>query len=126
MGSETAYNKLMAQREQVEDQVKRQHDLVKSLYAAAWSDSMIALVHLKAMRVFVESVLRFGMPPNFASFILSPKAGVGAPARKALADILGKSDTGATRMAADQDDGEEFYPYVSLSFTPFVVPREKM
>merc|ERR1712019_81930 len=92
--SAEAYKKLTAQREQVEEQVKRQHDLVKSLYAAAWSDSMIALVHLKAMRVFVESVLRFGMPPNFASFILSPKSGVGAPARKALSDILGKADTG--------------------------------
>merc|ERR1711948_132651 len=124
--SEEAYKKLMAQREQVDEQVKRQHDLVRNLYAAAWSDSMIALVHLKAMRVFVESVLRFGMPINFASFILSPKAGVGAPARKALADILGKANTGATRLAAGVDDGEEFYPYVSLSFTPFVVPREKL
>merc|ERR1712039_406944 len=121
-----AYKKLTAQREQVDEQVNRQHDLVKALYAAAWSDSMMALVHLKAMRVFVESVLRFGMPPNFASFILSPKAGVGAPARKALADILGKDNTSATRMAASQEDGEEFYPYVSLSFTPFVVPREKI
>merc|ERR1712137_737803 len=124
--SEEAYKKLMAQREQVDEQVKRQHDLVRNLYAAAWSDSLIALVHLKAMRVFVESVLRFGMPINFVSFILSPKAGVGAPARKALADILGKADTGAARMAASQEDGDEVYPYVSLSFTPFVVPRDKM
>merc|ERR1712087_363601 len=116
--SEEAYKKLTAQREQVDEQVKRQHDLVRNLYAAAWSDSMIALVHLKAMRVFVESVLRFGMPPNFASFILSPKAGIGAPARKALADTLGKSDTGAARMAATQGDGEELFPYVSFSFTP--------
>merc|ERR1712151_1357161 len=102
--SEEAYKKLTAQREQVDEQVKRQHDLVKSLYAAAWSDSMIALVHLKAMRVFVESVLRFGMPPNFASFVLSPRAGVNAPQREQLARILGKSEGGAQRMAAAQDE----------------------
>merc|ERR1712083_932393 len=115
MGSAEAHKKLAGQREQVDEPVKRQHDLVKALYSAAWSDSLVALVHLKAMRVFVESVLRFGMPPNFASFILSPKAGVGVPARKALADVLGKANASATRMAAGQDDGEEFYPYVSLS-----------
>merc|ERR1712050_646846 len=124
--SEEAFKKLKAQREQVEDQVKRQHEIVKSLYQAAWSDTLVALMHIKAMRVFVESVLRFGMPPSFAAFILSPKAGVAQPARKALAELLGKSSEGAARMATAQDEGEEFFPYVSLSLTPFLAAREKM
>merc|ERR1712039_601536 len=124
--SEEAFKKLKAQREQVDDQVKRQHELVKNLYCAAWSDTLVALMHLKAMRVFVESVLRFGMPPNFAAFVCSPKAGAGPVARKALADILGKENEGASRMAASPDEGDEFYPYVSLSFTPLMVPRDKM
>merc|ERR1712087_674036 len=98
--SEEAFKKLKAQREQVEDQVKRQHELVKNLYQAAWSDTLVALMHIKAMRVFVESVLRFGMPPNFAAFVLSPKAGVNAPQCDQLARILGKSEGGAQRMAA--------------------------
>jgi len=124
--SEDAYKKLKAHREEVEASVKRHHELVKTLYQAAWSDCFVAWIHIKAMRVFVESVLRFGMPPNFAAFILSPKAV--APARKALADMLGKSTTAdsAKKFAdAAQEDGEEFFPYVSLSFTPFTMARDK-
>merc|ERR1712113_264908 len=87
--SEENHKKLKSHRENIDEQLKRQHELVKNLYQAAWSDTMVALMHIKAMRVFVESVLRFGMPPAFASFIVTPK--VAAAARKALADILGKT-----------------------------------
>jgi len=118
--SEEGFKKLKAQREQIEDQVRRQHELVRGLYQAAWSDAMVAWTHIKAMRIFVESVLRFGMPPRFASFIVCPKPGSAAVAgRKALADILGKGDVG--KMGDAQDEGEEFFPYVSLSFVPFNV-----
>merc|ERR1712083_225763 len=89
--SEDNYKKLKAHRESLDEQVKRNHELVKALYQAAWSDTLVALMHIKAMRIFVESVLRFGMPPSFASFIVCPKSP--APARKALADILGKTIT---------------------------------
>merc|ERR1712157_467628 len=87
--SEENFKRLKAQRETIDESVRRQHELVKNLYQAAWSDTMVAWMHIKAMRVFVESVLRFGMPPKFASFILSPKSAV--PARKALVDVLGAS-----------------------------------
>lgn len=117
--SEEAYNKLKTQRLTLEDSVKRQHEIVRGIYQAAWSDCLVAWVHIKAMRIFVESVLRFGMPPRFASFILSPKNGPAT--RKVLADVLGKNSSAAPK--ADADDGEELFPYVSLSFTPFVAPR---
>eukprot|EP00930_Biecheleria_cincta_P047985 TRINITY_DN33377_c0_g1_i1.p1 TRINITY_DN33377_c0_g1~~TRINITY_DN33377_c0_g1_i1.p1 ORF type:complete len:408 (-),score=112.10 TRINITY_DN33377_c0_g1_i1:100-1323(-) len=124
--SEQDYKKLEQQRNQTDEQVKRQREVVLGLYQAAWSDVMVAWVHIKAMRVFVESVLRYGMPPNFASFIVSPK-GDAAAARKALADTLGKQVSNlSSSMGEDKGDGDdEFYPYVSLSFTPFVVSREK-
>jgi len=121
--SEEGYKKLKEQREKIEDQVRRQHDLVGLLYQAAWSDAMVAWVHIKAMRIFVESVLRFGMPPRFASFIVCPKANAQPAARKALAEVLGKG--GAFDKAAEQDDGDEFYPYVSVSFVPFNVVLQK-
>eukprot|EP00933_Yihiella_yeosuensis_P006735 TRINITY_DN11149_c0_g2_i1.p1 TRINITY_DN11149_c0_g2~~TRINITY_DN11149_c0_g2_i1.p1 ORF type:complete len:405 (+),score=114.06 TRINITY_DN11149_c0_g2_i1:90-1304(+) len=123
--SEENYKKLKNQREQLEEAVKRQHELVRGLYQAAWSDAMVAWMHIKAMRVFVETMLRYGIQPaGFASFFLVPKAGAGTAARKSLNDILGKGvSTGPA--AAQKDDGdEEYFPYVSLSFTPFVVPRD--
>jgi V-type H+-transporting ATPase subunit C len=129
---EEAYKQLKTQRDQIDDQVKRQHDMVRGLYQAAWSDTMVAWMHVKATRVFVESVLRFGMPPRFASFIIAPRsqASQAALTRKALAEILG-SKGGAQQGAAaaaggyggDMEDGEEYFPYVSFSLQPFVAQR---
>lgn len=124
--SEESYKKIKEQRAQIDGQVRRQHELIKGLYQAAWSEAMVAWMHIKAMRVFVESVLRFGMPPRFAAFIVAPKASAAVPARKALAEALGnQGGAGAyeNRAVDTHDEGEEYYPYVSLSFTPFIVPR---
>merc|ERR1712217_624549 len=102
-----------------EEDLDKQHKRITGLYQAAWSDVLIAWMHIKAMRVFVESVLRFGMPPSFACFMLRPKASNQVAARKALADILGKSGSGLAgpyggtnkdKMADAQEEGEEYYP----------------
>lgn len=124
--SKDGYLKLEEQRKQVEDSVKKQRELVFGMYQATWSDVMVSWMHIKAMRVFVESVLRFGMPPSFGAFVLSPKGDIAA-ARKALADVLGKqAGSLTTSMAEDKGDGDdEFFPYVSLSFTPFNCARDK-
>ncbi|CAE8612230.1 unnamed protein product [Polarella glacialis] len=129
--SEEAYKKLQVNRASLDESVKRQHELVRGLYQAAWSDAMVAWMHIKAMRVFVESVLRFGMPPRFASFVLCPKANATAKARKALSDILGKqagtfsADNKTDSRGEEGKDDDEFFPYVSLSLTPFTCVREK-
>jgi len=120
--SEDAHKKLVSDREKVQDAATRQLSNVKGLYQAAWSDVMVAWVHIKAMRIFVESVLRFGMPPSFAAFTIETRGG--APARKALAQILGTKEVGSHNAEEGMgDDGEEHFPYVSFSFTPFTTPR---
>mmetsp|Transcript_29987 Transcript_29987/g.69785 ORF Transcript_29987/g.69785 Transcript_29987/m.69785 type:complete len:401 (+) Transcript_29987:71-1273(+) len=119
--SEEGYKKLVAQRAQIEDECAKQLNVLRSVCEASWSEVMVAWVHIKAMRVFVESVLRYGVPPQFAAFIIQPKAGQTQQMRKALADIFGKQGGPGIedKMAEAADDGEEYYPYVSLSFTPF-------
>jgi len=127
--SEETYRKLAHQREQIEIAVQQQHKLMQELYKAAWSDAMIAWVHVKALRVFVESVLRFGMPPRFASFIVLPKPSKTTAARSALASVLGRHGQSHGPYSGDKvgdaapDEGEEYFPYVSFSFVPFNVPR---
>lgn len=106
-----------------------QHDEknLKAICEAAFSDTFSAWIHLKAMLTFVEAVLRFGLPPNFAAFLLKPKAKSLPALRTALADIFCKTQTPssyATSKVAEADaEGEEWYPYVSLSFSPLVVAR---
>jgi len=120
---EDAFKKLKTQRETIDQSLKRNLEAVLGLYKVAWSDAMVAWVHIKATRIFVESVLRFGMPPSFAAFAIAPTGGH-SQARESLESILGKeSEQQGTATAATGDDGEEYFPYVSFSFTPFSAPR---
>jgi len=118
--SADGHKKLVASRQRLDQEVQAQQAMITGIYRDAWSDVMHALVHVKAMRIFVESVLRFGMPPKFCSFVLSPPANKVPLARKALAALLGKGQAGP---AAEGDDDEEFFPYVSLTFVPFTATR---
>jgi V-type H+-transporting ATPase subunit C len=123
--SAEGHKKLEEQRKDVDKSVKDQYNLVKSLYSAAWSDAMVAWVHIKAMRVFVESVLRFGMPPCFASFIITPDPRAAQKTRKRLADVLGtgQSGFGIDAKKDDAQDEEEYFPYVSLTLVPFTASK---
>eukprot|EP00929_Paragymnodinium_shiwhaense_P086944 TRINITY_DN472_c0_g1_i1.p1 TRINITY_DN472_c0_g1~~TRINITY_DN472_c0_g1_i1.p1 ORF type:complete len:398 (-),score=143.83 TRINITY_DN472_c0_g1_i1:287-1480(-) len=126
--SKEAYEKLLRNRVDLEEQTANMHAKVKDLCQAAWSDVMVAWMHVKAMRVFVECVLRYGIGKPLAAYIVCPKAGAAAAARKSLGDILKstkvKQAFSADKMeAAAAEEGEEYYPYVSFSFTPFAAPR---
>jgi len=94
-----------------------------------FSEAFIAWIHLKAIRVFVESVLRYGLPTNFQAMLLLPNKNKDSKLRKALAELYGhlssksifdskkskddESDLTETTMM-DFSDGASFYPYVSL------------
>merc|ERR1712087_821203 len=117
--SKDGYKKLMEQRARLETEVQTQMHMITGIYRDAWSDVMHALVHVKAMRVFVESVLWYGMDTQFASFVVTPSAKT-TVARKSLAAILGNgSRSPAGDSKDDAGDDEECFPYVSMSFTPF-------
>lgn len=110
------YERLQGVREKNADDCNTMEKEMKLFCKAAWSDIMISFVHIKAMRVFVESTLRYGVPPNFAAFILTPSSKKVDMMRKALAAFT--EGTASTDGKADADD-EEYYPYVSINFTPF-------
>merc|ERR1719265_399858 len=96
---------------------------MKSFCKAAFSDAMVAWVHLKAMRVFVESTLRFGVPPNFSAFYLAPKDNMAAKTRKVLAMIMADGDQTGAGDQKEGEDEEDYFPYVSINFTPFAVQK---
>jgi len=83
-----------------------------------------AWLHIKAMRVFVEAVLRYGLPIDFQCVILKPKKGFEKKLRDALTELYSKL-SGDSSLADQLDAGEtdlsgmgaDFYPYVYLPIT---------
>jgi len=89
-----------------------------------FGEAYSAWIHIKAMRVFVESVLRYGVPPNYVSALVKvPKKGdrkvhsmletmyrhlAGAGYAKGLGD-----DDDVTASAGI--DVRDFHPYVSVN-----------
>ena len=84
-----------------------------------FSESFTAWVHVKALRVFVESVLRFGLPVNFQGMVLLPQKKTTRKLRETLNQLYAHLDSAGG--AGDQQDDvpaglgfgqSEYYPYV--------------
>jgi V-type H+-transporting ATPase subunit C len=105
----------------------REYDRLKGMLSnwcqVNYAEVFTMMIHLKAVRIFVESVLRFGlttsymsgMTPNFKAFLLQPKKGKSEALRKALGALIGGSAVmageGEEEMVVPGAQGE-FYPYV--------------
>lgn len=109
---------------------KRQFPLLFRWLKMNFGESFTMMMHVKALRVFVESVLRYGLPVDFQAMILKPNK----KSQKRLRDVLGQLYGHLDNMSASniKDDeytptgmsSGEYYPYVSINVeTNFIDAR---
>jgi V-type H+-transporting ATPase subunit C len=115
------YAEYEEKRKKLEEEVSNQESLCKMICRAAFSDTFVAWMHVKMMRTFVESVLRFGVGadgmPRFAAFMLLPQSlKTEKVVRTELTALAAKY--GVKEDAEDKTADEEFFPYVFLTMTP--------
>ncbi|XP_042860965.1 V-type proton ATPase subunit C-like [Penaeus japonicus] len=86
-----------------------------------FSECFICWMHVKAIRVFVESVLRYGLPVNFQAILVHPNRKSMKRLRDILNQLYSHLDSSATGGAGDTVDipglgfnTSEYYPYVSF------------
>ncbi|XP_042639603.1 V-type proton ATPase subunit C 2 [Orycteropus afer afer] len=86
-----------------------------------FSEAFIAWIHIKALRVFVESVLRYGLPVNFQAVLLQPhKKSSTKRLREVLNSIFKHLDEVAAASILDasveipglQFNNQDYFPYV--------------
>lgn len=87
-----------------------------------FSEAFTAWIHVKALRVFVESVLRYGLPVNFQAMLLLPYNKSAKKLRNVLNTLYGHLDTsaglgpGANEPMIDipgfSVSQQDYYPYV--------------
>lgn len=82
-----------------------------------YGDAFVAWMHIKVIRVFVEAVLRYGLPVDFTSVLYKVHPNKDAELIAALDKHLGGSASGKDEKDGD-DDGEEFHEFVLLKFDP--------
>jgi len=116
--SADAHRDYDAKRTALQKDAEKQETMGKMVCKAAFADMFLSWMHIKAMRTFVESVLRYGVSsqgtPNFMAFMLKvpSQARQQSGLRTALAELVG------AKQQSHDDEGEDFYPYVSLSMQP--------
>ncbi|XP_046388493.1 V-type proton ATPase subunit C [Ischnura elegans] len=85
-----------------------------------FSECFCAWIHVKALRVFVESVLRYGLPVNFQAMLLHPNKKSTKRLRDVLNQLYGHLDSSAVQGSGHESvdipglgfGQAEYFPYV--------------
>ncbi|CAH1760961.1 6054_t:CDS:10 [Entrophospora sp. SA101] len=77
-------------------------------------------IHLKVLRVYVESVLRYGLPPDFMSAIIKPKSKMEKKIREILNTQYGKYGGALGNESSKVENIEEFHNLVDKDYYPYV------
>ena len=107
----------------LEREVQKMSSGLHAWCGSAYGEAAQCWLHLVAIRLFVESILRYGLPPRFQGVVMKPSGRTETKLRKGLAANFGT--TGAVHWkegAFSGDDSKagpgmdnETFPYVSLT-----------
>merc|ERR1712117_559314 len=88
------------QIERLENDVKKQFAPLLRWLKVNYSESVSIMMHLKCLKCFIESVLRYGLPVNFEAVLLEP------PSRgvNKLQLVLDNTYKHLDRMSGGKDD----------------------
>jgi V-type H+-transporting ATPase subunit C len=104
--------------EKLESDKKRQYQVLIRWLKVNFSETFVAWIHVKALRVFVESVLRYGLPVNFLAVLIQPNKKSSKRLRETLNQLYSHLDTSlSSGEPVDDIPGlnfgqNEYYPYV--------------
>mmetsp|Transcript_17952 Transcript_17952/g.28998 ORF Transcript_17952/g.28998 Transcript_17952/m.28998 type:complete len:421 (-) Transcript_17952:1699-2961(-) len=101
-------------REQLQVEVDGMKSALMRWCKTHYGDAFVAWMHIKAIRVFVESVLRYGLPVDFTSVLYKVNLGKETQLTQALDKTLG---SGTDVADADEND-DEYHDFVLLKFDP--------
>lgn len=103
----------------IEAELKKQWAFLIRWCRAYFSELFLGWMHVKVMRLFVESILRYGLPPNFQALIMIPHK----KTEKRLLELLKQWQghgfatpkmTLRSSTSKDIDDTSETYSFVFL------------
>lgn len=102
----------------MQDQENLRNSLLQWCYAS-YGEVFSSWMHFCAVRVFTESILRYGLPPSFLSAVLAPPVKSEKKVRAILEELCGNSNSywksedevGLAGLGGESDG----YPYVSFT-----------
>jgi len=77
-----------------------------------YGEAFYMWVHLKCIQVYVESILRFGLPANFQPMLVIPKKNHEPKLEKLLCAHYSYIGRDFADVEEEEQTGEKFFPYV--------------
>ncbi|KAJ1740100.1 Vacuolar ATP synthase subunit C [Coemansia sp. RSA 1086] len=119
---------------EVVEQEEELLDTIGEWLVGTFGDVVTAWVHIKALRVFVESVLRYGIPPDFVPLLVRPNMKQASKIKQQLADFYAYLETssraseraklaGKAKPRAADDSAFDMHEFSTIlsDYTPFVL-----
>uniref|UniRef100_A0A1I7TQI8 V-type proton ATPase subunit C n=1 Tax=Caenorhabditis tropicalis TaxID=1561998 RepID=A0A1I7TQI8_9PELO len=108
------------ERDKLQAEKQRQYAPLIRWLKINFGEIFSAYIHIKALRVFVESVLRYGLPVNFQAAVIEPAKGQQKKLRQELNKLYIHLDGSAAGPIDTLEDSpalmslgvNEYYPYV--------------
>ena len=105
------------EKEKLEVDLKKLWSTLVRWCRTNFGEAFSAWIHLKALRVFVESVLRYGLPANFQAMVLNPLPKNEKKLRDTLNKLYAHLDrrggaSGGPDVEIPGFVSQEYYPYV--------------
>ena len=102
-------------REQLQVEVDGMKSALMRWCKTHYGDAFVAWMHIKVIRVFVESVLRYGLPVDFTAVLYKVHSGKDVNLTQALDKALGSAPVDDEAV---EGDDEEYHDFVLLKFDP--------
>lgn len=99
---------------------KSRNDLLR-LAKTAYSESFSAWFHIKAIRIYVESVLRYGLPPQFDCYAIKFEGSNVGNVDKAKKELVTKFGYLGGDGFSEKNNLHEYASLVDSDFEPFVL-----
>ncbi|KAJ2450571.1 Vacuolar ATP synthase subunit C [Coemansia sp. RSA 2336] len=119
---------------EVVEQEEELLDTIGEWLVGTFGDVVTAWIHIKALRVFVESVLRYGIPPDFVPLLIRPSMKQASKIKQQLADFYAYLETssraseraklaGKAKPRAADDSAFDMHEFSTIlsDYTPFVL-----
>jgi len=107
------------EKTKLETDRKKQYGPLVRWLKVNFSEAFTGMIHVKALRVFVESVLRYGLPVNFQAVLMQPTKKTVKKLREVLNQLYRHLDTNSYSSGTDVMDipgltmpSSEYYSYV--------------
>lgn len=99
---------------------KTKNDLVR-LVKTAYSEIFSGWFHIKAIRIYVESVLRYGLPPQFDSYAIKFEGSNTSNVDKAKKELVAKFGYLGGDGFSEKSNLHEYASLVDSDYEPFVL-----